>query len=150
MVLIAGYAEIASREKKSNARQQGEAMKLTKSELEIMNVLWKAERPLSRGEILEQSENKSWKDSSIHILLNGMLKKGAIQGDGFVRSGKVWGRLYAPLVGIGEYYRENLFQPGGQETYPLLLAAMVDDDNLSSEILGEMEEILRKRRERMK
>lgn len=125
-------------------------MKLTKSELEIMNVLWKAERPLSRAEILELSSDKTWKDNSIHILLNGMLKKGAIQGDGFVRSGKVWGRLYAPTIGIGEYYRENLFQPGGEEAYPLLLAAMVDDDDLSDETMEKLEEILRKRRERMK
>ena len=125
-------------------------MKLTKSELEIMNVLWKAERPLSRAEILELSSDKTWKDNSIHILLNGMLKKGAIEGDGFVRSGKVWGRLYAPTIGMGEYYRENLFQPGGEEAYPLLLAAMVDDDDLSDETMDKLEEILRKRRERMK
>ena len=91
-------------------------MKLTKSELEIMNVLWKA----------------------------------AIKEDGFARSGKVWGRLYAPTVGIGEYYRENLFQPGGEEAYPVLLSAMVDDDDLSAETMDKLEEILRKRRERMK
>jgi len=125
-------------------------MKLTKSELEIMNVLWKAERPLSRAEILELSSDKTWKDNSIHILLNGMLKKGAIQWDSFARSGKVWGRLYAPTISIGEYYRENLFQPGGEEAYPLLLAAMVDDDDLSDETMEKLEEILRKRRERMK
>ena len=115
-----------------------------------MNVLWRADHPLSRAEILEQSEDKTWKDNSIHILLNGMLKKGAIQGDGFARSGKVWGRLYAPTVGIGEYYRENLFQPGGQETYPLLLAAMVDDEALTPETLDKLEAILRRRREQMK
>ena len=125
-------------------------MKLTKSELEVMNVLWKAERPLSRSDILNLSEDKTWKDNSIHILLNGMLKKGAICEDGFVRSGKVWGRLYAPAVSIGEYYRENLFQPGGEETYPLLLTAMVDDENLTSETMDKLEDILRKRRERMK
>ena len=50
-------------------------MKLTKSELEVMNVMWKAERPLSRADILNLSEDKTWKDNSIHILLNGMLKK---------------------------------------------------------------------------
>ena len=125
-------------------------MKLTKSELEIMNVLWKAERPLSRADILNLSEDKTWKDNSIHILLNGMLKKGAICEDGFARSGKVWGRLYAPMVGIGEYYRENLFHPGGEKTYPILLTAMVDDDDLSSETMDELEEVLRRRRERMK
>lgn len=124
-------------------------MKLTKSELELMSVLWKAERPLSRADILNLSENKTWKDNSIHILLNGMLKKGAIREDGFARSGKVWGRLYAPTIGIGEYYRENLFRQSSEEEYPLLLSAMVDDDSLSKETLDKLEEILRKRREKM-
>ena len=99
---------------------------------------------------LNLSEDKTWKDNSIHILLNGMLKKDAIREDGFIRSGKVWGRLYAPTVGMGEYYRENLFQPGGEETYPLLLSAMVEDEDISPETMDKLEEILHKRRERMK
>ena len=45
-------------------------MELTKSELEIMNVIWDAKRPLTRGEILDLSVDKKWKDNSIHILLN--------------------------------------------------------------------------------
>ena len=48
-------------------------MELTRSELEIMDVLWEAGEPLSRSDLLERSQEKSWKDSSIHILLNGML-----------------------------------------------------------------------------
>ena len=63
-------------------------MELTKSELEVMNVLWKAARPLSRNDIITMSVDKSWKSSSIHILLNGLLKKGAIKEAGFVKSGK--------------------------------------------------------------
>ena len=37
-------------------------MYLTKNEIEIMDVLWKEGRPLSRGEILSLSEEKSWMD----------------------------------------------------------------------------------------
>ena len=50
-------------------------MELTKSELEIMDVMWASEVPLSRSDLLERSEEKSWKDSSVHILLNGLLQK---------------------------------------------------------------------------
>ena len=81
---------------------------ITKSELEILNVLWKADKPLSRADILEKSENKTWKDNSIHILLNGLLKKELIKEDGFTRSGKVWGRLYAPTFTVEEYYADLL------------------------------------------
>lgn len=62
----------------------------------------------------------------------------------------MWGRLFAPAVGIGEYYRETVFLPAGEEVYPVLLSAMVDDETLSAETLNKLEEILRRRREQMK
>lgn len=40
-----------------------------------MEVLWSEQRPLTRTEIVNLSVDKSWKDSSIHILLNSLLKK---------------------------------------------------------------------------
>ena len=48
-------------------------MELTKSEMEIMDVLWESSQPLSRSDLLERSKEKTWKDSSVHILLNGLL-----------------------------------------------------------------------------
>lgn len=76
---------------------------ITKSEFEVLNVLWKADRPLSRADILEALSDKAWKDNSIHILLNGMKIKRVVKGAGFARSGKVWRRLYAPAVRAEEY-----------------------------------------------
>ena len=117
-------------------------MKLTKSELEIMNVLWNAERPLTRSDILSLSEGKTWKDNSIHILLNGLLKKEAIREDGFARSGKVWGRLYAPNISIDEYYEENVFSQSNLETVPRLFSALLNRSDLTPEILDQMRGIL--------
>ena len=79
-------------------------MYLTKNELEIMDVLWENERPLSRGELMDLSTDKSWKSSSVHILLNSMLKKGAIKEAGFARCGKTCGRTYAAALSVEEYY----------------------------------------------
>ena len=84
-------------------------MDLTKSELEIMNVLWDAGRPLTRGEILELSVDKKWKDNSIHILLNRLLAKGAIAEGGFTRSGKSYGRLYEVQISGEDYYAGSVF-----------------------------------------
>ena len=47
-------------------------MELTKSELEIMDVLWDTGEPMSSADVLDHSEETSWKDSSVHILLNGL------------------------------------------------------------------------------
>lgn len=84
-------------------------MELTKSEMEIMDVLWDAEAPLSRADLLERSKEKTWKDSSIHILLNGLLKKGAIQEAGMVKRIKTYGRLFAPTMTREEYFAQTIF-----------------------------------------
>ena len=69
-----------------------------------MDVMWAAEKPLSRGELMERSVDKSWKSSSVHILLNSMLSKGAICEAGFTRCGKTCGRTYAAAVTVEEYF----------------------------------------------
>ena len=124
-------------------------MRLTKSEMEIMNVLWRAGRPLTRGDILELSTDKTWQDNSIHILLNGMLKKNAIKPVGFSRSGKVWAREYEPNVTVAEYYAENLFAQTSGKEYPLLFSAMINSDEVTPALLDELDKLLQKRRQEL-
>ena len=77
--------------------------KLTKSEMEIMDLLWKEKRPLWRSEIIALSPDRSWKAGSIHILLNSMLEKGAVQVAGFVQSTKNYARTFLPELTLEEY-----------------------------------------------
>lgn len=79
-------------------------MVLTRSELEIMDVLWAAQAPLSRSDLLERSDEKNWKDSSVHILLNGLLRKEAIREEGFVKRGKTYARTFVPTMTREEYF----------------------------------------------
>ena len=83
---------------------------LSKNELEIMRLMWTHKKPLSRTEIISLSPDRSWKASSIHILLNSLLKKEAIAIDGFVRTGKNYGRTYVHAVTEEEYAAEQLVQ----------------------------------------
>lgn len=84
-------------------------MVLTKSEMEIMDVLWESGQPMSRSDLLERSEEKTWKDGSVHILLNGLLQKGAIHEAGMVKRSKTYGRVFAPSIGREEYYAQAIF-----------------------------------------
>lgn len=61
---------------------------LTKKELEMMNVLWQSETALTASEILKASTNRTWKDKSLHILINSLLKKNLIVVDGFKKMEK--------------------------------------------------------------
>lgn len=84
-------------------------MELTRSEMEIMDVLWDSDTPMSRADLLERSEEKRWKDSSVHILLNGLLQKGAISEAGFVKRSKTYGRTFVPTLTREEYFAQTIF-----------------------------------------
>lgn len=123
-------------------------MDLTKSELEVMEVLWQAGRPLSKSEILTMSENKTWKDSYIHIILKSLLEKKAIVEAGRVRTGKTFGRLFSPKVSCEEYYAKNVFN-GGRERLPMLFSALLRSEALSPELIEQLEEMLEKRKKEL-
>ena len=112
-------------------------MELTKSELEIMNVIWSAGKPLTRGEILELSVDKNWKDNSIHILLNRLLAKGALTEGGFARSGKSYGRLYEATLSGVDYYAQNVFY-GGEERIEMLFDALLQSPALNAELIDKL------------
>ena len=117
-------------------------MYLTKNEIEIMDVLWKEGRPLSRGEILSLSEEKSWMDSSVHILLNSMLKKGAIREAGFIKCGKTCGRVYDAALSCEEYHVSTLESTQARPNIVRLMAAYMAQHELSEEERSEIAQMM--------
>ena len=124
-------------------------MELTKSELEIMNVIWGAGKPLTRGEILELSVDKNWKDNSIHILLNRLLAKGALSEGGFARSGKSYGRLYEAMISGEEYYAENVFY-GGPQRLAMLVDALLKSPEINAQVLDQFKAKIEAKRAELK
>lgn len=113
-------------------------MELTKSEMEIMDVLWGAQKPLSRSDLLEHSEEKSWKDSSVHILLNGLLQKGAIREAGVVKRSKTYGRTFAPTLTREEYFATTIFSHRHKPEILGLFAALLKREDISQEELAQI------------
>lgn len=63
--------------------------RLTKSEMAIMEILWEEGKGLTATEIVNiAGEKKTWKDSSIHLLINKLLDKGVIEVVGFRKTMK--------------------------------------------------------------
>ena len=121
-------------------------MELTKSEMQIMDVLWEAGKPLSRADLLAHSEGKSWKDSSVHILLNGLLQKNAICEVGFVKRSKTYGRTFAPTMTREEYYAKTIFSHRHQPDFVGLVAALLKREDLTPEQLDAVQELLNQRK----
>lgn len=121
-------------------------MELTRSELEIMDVMWAADAPLSRSDLLEQSEEKSWKDSSVHILLNGLLQKGAIREAGFVKRSKTYGRTFAPTLTREEYFATTIFSHRHKPEIVGLFAALLKREDITKEQLDQISELVSQRK----
>ncbi|MDO5153321.1 MAG: BlaI/MecI/CopY family transcriptional regulator [Eubacteriales bacterium] len=113
-------------------------MELTKSEMEIMDVLWESDKPLSRADLLARSEEKTWKDSSVHILLNGLLQKGAIQEAGLVRRSKTYGRVFSPTLSREEYFAATIFSHRHKPNIVGLFRALLQREDITPDQLAEI------------
>lgn len=122
-------------------------MELTKSEMEIMDVLWASDRPLSRSDLLEQSSEKTWKDSSVHILLNGLLQKNAIREAGMVKRSKTYGRTFAPTLTREEYFATTIFSHRHKPDIVGLFAALLKRDDITAEQLEQIRQLVAQRGE---
>lgn len=121
-------------------------MVLTKSELEIMDVLWAAECPLSRADLLERSEEKNWKDSSVHILLNGLLQKEAIREAGFVKRSKTYGRTFLPTLSREEYFARMIFSFRHKPNIVGLMEALLKREDITLQELEAIEKLVTDRK----
>lgn len=117
-------------------------MELTRSELEIMDVLWDAGEPLSRSDLLDRSREKTWKDSSIHILLNGMLGKNMIREAGFVKRGKTYGRTFLPTMTREEYFAQSVLSHRRKPDVVALIRALIRNGDLTQEQRSRLRSLL--------
>lgn len=124
----------------------GACMELTKSEMEIMDVLWESEIPLSRSDLLARSEEKSWKDSSVHILLNGLLNKNAIREAGVVKRSKTYGRTFAPTLTREEYFATTIFSHRHKPEIVGLFAALLKREDITPADLEQIAALVAERR----
>ena len=121
-------------------------MELTRSEMEIMDVLWETQKPVSRADLLAHSENKTWKDSSVHILLNGLLQKNAIAEAGLVRRSKTYGRVFVPTMTREEYFASTIFSHRCKPDIVKLMEALLRREDITPEQLAEIEALVEQRK----
>lgn len=120
-------------------------MELTKSEMEIMDVLWAENVPMSRAELIARGEEKTWKDSSVHILLNSLLQKMAIREAGFVRCSKTYGRTFEPTMTREEYFATTIFSHRHKPELVGLFTALLERPEATADVVQELRLLLDQR-----
>ncbi len=117
--------------------------KISDAEWQVMKVLW-AESPITANEIVAQlSGGTSWKPKTIRTLINRLVTKKAIAFD---KQGRQY--LYYPLLAEEVCVRAETQSFLGRirsSTLKPMLAAFLEDENLSKEEIEELKTILEKK-----
>jgi len=117
-------------------------LKISQSELDVMNVLWR-ESPLGSAEVVKRLETKKdWSSRTIKTLLSRLVDKGALTTE---PEGRRF--LYTPAISRDEYagpatrnFAARLF---GGRAAPLV-AHLAEGDGLSDSDIAEIEALLEK------
>jgi len=106
-------------------------MKLTGKEMEIMAVLWASEDPMTATEIIEASNNRTWKENSIYIIMNTLIKKGAVDFAHFKPTGTNNARTYTPIITSEEcivHHIDSVMGAGVRVDIPSLVKRLMKKD----------------------
>lgn len=121
---------------------------LTKSEREIMELLWHVDKPLTASEIIEYSTDKTWKDSYIHLLLNSLLDKEMIRAEGFAKTTKNYARTFLAAVTEEEYAVRQITGRNklGVDSVLAIMDALIDQAENPRELIDALEGALKEKR----
>lgn len=120
---------------------------LTKSEEEIMNLLWEVGEPLASSEIVSKSVNRTWRKSYINLLINSLLNKQMIEVVGVKQMTKNYARTFQPTMLKYAYSVKRIFSQKGfkEENIPDLFAEIIANTE-NPQILEKMQSQLDERK----
>ena len=120
---------------------------LTKSEEEIMNLLWEVGEPLASSEIVSKSVNRTWRKSYINLLINSLLNKQMIEVVGVKQMTKNYARTFQPTMSKCAYSVKRIFSQKGfkEENIPDLFAEIIANSE-NPQILEKMQSQLDERK----
>ncbi len=107
---------------------------LTKSEHQIMNLLWSVDRPLSCSEIVELSGDKTWKDSYVHSLIKSLLKKDVVKIDAFELISRSYARKFSAKITKEEFHLREYLSENPDNSVSKLFSAYLNDSADPEEI----------------
>lgn len=115
---------------------------MTKSEKQVMDLLWSVDRPLSCSEIVELSGDKTWKDSYVHSLIKSLMKKGIVKIEAFELISRSYARKFAPNVTKEEYYLNEYLDENPENDMPALFAAFAQT-KADKETMDQIEKMIK-------
>lgn len=112
--------------------------RLSETEMELMEVIWKEKAPVTVARLLELFDEKEWKTSTVSTMLKRLIEKGFLIKK---LDGKV--NYYTPTLTLDQYKKAetktflNRLYNGKVKNF---IAALVDDEELTQQDIAELKE----------
>ena len=124
--------------------------RLTKSEFAVMEVLWDEGEELTSAEIIQKSKEREWKDSSIHLIINSLLRKKVVTVAGFKKTTKNYARPFVPVETreqflVGQIIDDKTTTEDKKGIYSYIIGKESDP-----ELINYIEELLKERKKELK
>lgn len=112
---------------------------ITEAEWAVMKVFWR-KSPRTANEVIDALDDSGWNPKTIRTLIGRLRKKGALD---FEKDGRA--HHYFPRVAENECVRQearSLLQRAGAAVLKPMLAAFLEEENLSDKDIAELKQIL--------
>lgn len=123
------------------------------NEYSILMAIWNAGKPLTAKEIVAAIPEKSFKDSAIHFIINGMLDKGLVYVDGTKLSSRIYSRCFNASVSFDEYHSNEIktsaiYKKNKGDVLTGIVSRLMDDD-LEPDTLEKLEKLIEEKKKRL-
>ncbi|MBU5310455.1 BlaI/MecI/CopY family transcriptional regulator [Tissierella carlieri] len=128
--------------------RQNNHFKLTERELDILNILWSAKKPLLASDIPKIDNSISI--NTTQAVLRKLLKKDLIEVADIVYSGTVLSRSYRPTISSNDFSLQqfiNQFQNLNKSiSTPSIVATLLEHEKNEEVVIEELEKMLKERK----
>ena len=107
---------------------------MTKSEKQIMDLLWSVDEPLSCTEIIQMSGDKTWKDSYVHSLIKSLMKKDLVEVVSFELVSRSYARKFVPKLSKEGYCLREYLNESPDNSFLKLFTAYLDRCDSADEV----------------
>lgn len=125
-------------------------IKLTGRQLEIMNILWESEKPLTITQMFER--NSSISINTYRAMVKELLKRKYIEVDNIIiNKNNIFSRSYKPTFTADEYMTYQLAHEINKTVSPeCIVATLLDTRSYDEETIDRLENIIQQYREKLK
>lgn len=125
-------------------------IKLTGRQLEIMDILWESQKPLTISEMFER--NSSISINTYRAMVKELLKRKYVEVDDIVkRQNNIFSRSYKPTFTVDEYVTYQFAHKINKTVSPeCIVAALLDTQCYDDEAIDRLEAVLQEHRKKLK